>query len=198
MIAWINFAVLVFASLFFLYFYVLSVSPAARERLIGPAAYQACARDRLIAGGFEFITVFNYVAYFFFPLNTPLPQTFPWPWWVSALLAVALGVPTVYLMVLGMRHAGEETMRPKKEHRLYSGIYEKIRHPQAAGEVWGWLVIALFLHSPFLAIYSLVYFPIFLIMSWAEEHDLILRYGESYARYHRRTGAFFPHFRMEN
>ena len=31
MIAWVNFAVLIFSSLFFLYFYVRSVSPAGRE-----------------------------------------------------------------------------------------------------------------------------------------------------------------------
>ena len=35
MIAWINFAVLIFATLFFLYFYFLSVSPAALENVIG-------------------------------------------------------------------------------------------------------------------------------------------------------------------
>jgi protein-S-isoprenylcysteine O-methyltransferase Ste14 len=38
----------------------------------------------------------------------------------------------------------------------------------------------------------LVYFPIFLIMCWAEEHDLLLRYGEAYAEYWHKTGAFFP------
>ena len=52
--------------------------------------------------------------------------------------------------------------------------------------------IAFLLHSPFLVIYSLVYFPIFLIMCWAEEHDLFLRYGDAYARYWLKTGAFFP------
>jgi hypothetical protein len=35
MIAWINLAVLVFATLFFLYFYFLSVSPAALENVAG-------------------------------------------------------------------------------------------------------------------------------------------------------------------
>ena len=38
MITWINFAVLIFASLLFLYYYQLSVSPAALEKLIGPKA----------------------------------------------------------------------------------------------------------------------------------------------------------------
>ena len=36
MIAWINFAVLIFASILLLYFYVLSARPAAQEKVIGP------------------------------------------------------------------------------------------------------------------------------------------------------------------
>ena len=55
MIAWINFAVLLFASLLFLFFYVRSVSPAGREKIIGPRAYRLCFYDRLISGGLEFI-----------------------------------------------------------------------------------------------------------------------------------------------
>jgi protein-S-isoprenylcysteine O-methyltransferase Ste14 len=43
-----------------------------------------------------------------------------------------------------------------------------------------------------LALFSFVYFPIFLIMCWAEERDLILRYGDAYIAYYRKTGAFFP------
>lgn len=92
----------------------------------------------------------------------------------------------------GMKDAGEEAITPKAEHTMYGGIYEKIRHPQAAGEVFLWWVIAFLLHSPFLALFSFVYIPIFLIMCWAEEHDLLLRYGEAYAEYCRNTGAFIP------
>ena len=42
MIAWINFAVLLLASILLLYFYVRSASPAGREMVIGPRAYQLC------------------------------------------------------------------------------------------------------------------------------------------------------------
>jgi protein-S-isoprenylcysteine O-methyltransferase Ste14 len=192
MIAWINFAVLIFASLFFLYYYVLSVSPATREKVLGPAAYARCGRERIISGLFEGITVVNYVVYVFYPLNTPLPEKFPWAWWVSAILGIVIGIPSVALMVIGMRDAGEETLRPKKEHTLYGGIYTKIRHPQATGEVFTWLAIALLLHSPFLAAFSLIYFPIFLLLCFAEEQDLLWRYGEAYAEYYKSTGAFWP------
>jgi protein-S-isoprenylcysteine O-methyltransferase Ste14 len=141
---------------------------------------------------FEFVTVACYVVYRFYPLPTPLPESFPWPWWVSGLIAAVIGIPTMLLMAIGLKDAGEEAAVPKKEHTMYGGIYKKIRHPQAAGEVFGWLWIGFLLDSPFLVIFSLVYFPIFLIMSWAEEHDLLLRYGDAYADYWKRIGAFWP------
>jgi protein-S-isoprenylcysteine O-methyltransferase Ste14 len=192
MIAWINLAVLIFSSLLFLYFYVLSVSPAAFERVIGPEAYRRCGHLRVVAILFEVVTVCGYVVYYFYPLPVPWPQTFTWPWWLSGLVGVVIGVPATYLMVVGMKDAGEEAIRPKAEHTMYSGIYEKVRHPQAAGEVFLWLVIAFLLHSPFLVLFSLIYFPIFLVMCLAEDHDLILRFGDPYAEYIRTTGAFFP------
>jgi protein-S-isoprenylcysteine O-methyltransferase Ste14 len=190
MIAWINFTILVFSTLFFLCFYFLSVGPAALEKVKGESAYRICGQYRMVAIIFEFITIPNYVIYKFYPLDTPLPETFPWAWWVSAVLAGIIGIPTTWLMVIGMKDAGEEMAFPKKEHTMYGGIYTKIRHPQAAGEVFAWLWIALLLHSPFLAIFSLIYFPIFLIMCLAEERDLLLRYGDEYAKYWKTQVRF--------
>ncbi|OIN86591.1 MAG: hypothetical protein COS37_03795 [Anaerolineae bacterium CG03_land_8_20_14_0_80_58_20] len=192
MISWLNLAILVFASLFFLYFYVLSVSPVALEKVIGMQAYQKCGRYRIVAMIFEIITALGYIAYRFYPLSNPLPERFPWNWGFSALLAAMIGLPTLALMFIGMKDAGSETIAPKKEHGLYGGIYQKIRHPQAVGEVFSWLWIALLLNSPFLAVFSLVCFPIFLVMCHAEEQDLLMRFGDSYAEYMRRTAAFIP------
>jgi hypothetical protein len=60
MVAWINFAILIFASLLFLYYYyILSASPATREKVLGSEAYARCGRDRIIATIFETITVIN-------------------------------------------------------------------------------------------------------------------------------------------
>jgi protein-S-isoprenylcysteine O-methyltransferase Ste14 len=192
MIAWINFAVLLCASLLFLYFYVRSASPATLEKVLGPRAFARCGRDRLIASAFEAVTVVNYVIAFFFPLSTPLPERFPWAWWISALVALAIGVPAATLMVLGLKDAGEEALRPNKEHPMYGGIYQRLRHPQAVGEVCLWWVFAFLLDSPFLAVFSFAYVPIFIIMCFAEEQDLLWRYGDAYAEYCRRTGAFWP------
>jgi methanethiol S-methyltransferase len=192
MIAWMNLMVLLFSSLLFLYFYVRSVSPAGRAMVIGPEAYVACGRERAIAIFFELVITLNYVVYFFFPLASRLPRTFPWSWWVSILIAVAIGVPALALMVRGMGDAGEEAIHPKEEQVLFGGIYERIRHPQAVGEVFLWWVLAFLLNSPFLALISFIFIPIFLVMCWAEEQDLLLRFGEEYAAYCRNTGAFFP------
>jgi len=192
MIAWINLAVLIFASLLFLYFYQLSVSPAALEKLIGPKAYDKCGRYRMVSSLFEYLAVGCYIVYYFNPLPVPLPQTFPWSFWVSGLIALIILVPAAYLMASGIKHGGYETMAPKKNHSLNKGIYLKIRHPQAAGEVMIWWVIAFFLNSPFLVLFSFIYIPIFLMMAWSEEGDLVLRYGNSYIKYYQKTGAFFP------
>jgi protein-S-isoprenylcysteine O-methyltransferase Ste14 len=111
---------------------------------------------------------------------------------VSILIGLAIGVPAIILMLAGLRDAGEEALRPKKEHTMYGGIYTRLRHPQAVGEVFLFAVIALLLHSPFLTLYSLIFFPIFLLLCYAEKQDLLLRYGGLYADYCQRTGAFWP------
>ena len=192
MIAWINFTVLIFASLLFLLYYVRSVSPATREKLLGLEAYAQCGRDRAIAIVFETITVINYAIYFFYPISTPLPDKFPWGWWISVVIAIAIGIPAMWLMAVGLKDAGEEAVRPKKEHKMYGGIYSKIRHPQAAGEVFVWLAIAFVLNSPFLVLFSFIYFPIFIMLCFAEEQDLLWRFGDDYAEYCKNTGAFWP------
>jgi protein-S-isoprenylcysteine O-methyltransferase Ste14 len=192
MIAWINLIVLLIATLLTLYFYVKSVEPAALEQKIGPAAYKKCTQYRFLAGLLMGVVTINYIIYIFYPLPIPLSPTFPWSWWVSALIAVLIAIPAGYVWIRGMKDAGEETMLVKKEHTMYGGIYLKIRHPQAVGELPFWWVIAFLLHSPFLVLYSFVWIPIFIAMSLAEERDLLIRYGEAYAEYQKRTGFMFP------
>jgi protein-S-isoprenylcysteine O-methyltransferase Ste14 len=192
MLAWINFAILLAATVLFLLFYVRSARPAGREMVSGPGAYQRCFYERIIAAVFEFTLVANYILYYYYPLPTPLPLKFPWPWWLSVVIAVLIGVPAITLMTIGVLAAGGEAMHPKKSHTMYGGIYTKIRHPQATGEVFLFPVMALLLQSPFLLLFSLVYFPIFLVLCYAEEQDLLLRYGDAYSEYCRRTGAFWP------
>ena len=192
MIAWVNLAVLVLSAVLFTYYYVRSAGPAVLERKIGEAAYARCTRYRLTASAFEFLAFACYVVYFFYPLPVGLPRYLPWAWWVSAAIAVAIGVPSGYLMYRGLRDAGEESLAPKKEHMLYGGIYERVRHPQAVGEMPFWWVFGFALHSPFLVLVSFVWVPVFVLICWAEERDLVIRYGEAYEAYRARTGAVWP------
>jgi protein-S-isoprenylcysteine O-methyltransferase Ste14 len=185
LIEWLNFLALIAATILFLYFYVKSAGPAQLEKKIGEAAYPKCMRYRLIASVFESLTVVNYVVYFFYPLPIGLPLVLPIPWLDSVLIAILILIP-------GMRDAGRETIEPKKEHALYGGIYETIRHPQAIGESFLWFPFAFFLNSPFLVLYSFIWFPVLYIMCIAEEKDLVIRYGQPYLEYRERVGFLIP------
>jgi protein-S-isoprenylcysteine O-methyltransferase Ste14 len=181
-----------FAAILSFYFYVKSVGPAALEKRIGQAAYRRCGQYREASTIAMMITVINYVVYYFYPLATPLPRFFPWDYSVTAAVATIILIPSLYVEYRGVRAAGREALFPSKEHTLYGGIYNTIRHPQALGEVWLGLVIALYLNSPFLALFSLIYFPAFYYFCIAEEKDLVIRYGQPYIEYRNRTGMFIP------
>ncbi|MFX0042006.1 MAG: methyltransferase family protein [Candidatus Hodarchaeota archaeon] len=192
MIALLNFIVMISSSILSSFLYIKSVQPAALEKKLGEKAYKRCAIYRFIAGILMFIIIGTQCIYFFFPLPFNIPRFFPWAYWISVLVAIVIIIPSLMLMIKGVRDAGKETMRPSKEQTLYGGIYEKIRHPQALGEVWLWWIIPFLLNSPFLAFYSLIAIPIFYYFCVFEEKDLELRYGQDYIDYKKRTGMFIP------
>jgi len=192
LIAELNFISMLVVMAVIVIFYVKSVGPAALEREIGEIAYERCAWYRKIASIAFFVISVNYVIYYFYPISTPMPSYFPWDYVITATIATVILIPSMYLMYRGVKDAGEETHTPKKEHTLYGGIYETIRHPQALGEVWVALTIALYLNSPLLAVISLFYFPAFYYFSIAEERDLVIKYGQAYVEYRDRTPMFIP------
>ena len=179
-------------------FYIKSVGPAALEQKIGLVAYARCAYYRITASIFEIIVIINYLIYFFLPLPLPIPRFFIWDYWISIIFSIAILIPSSYIMLKGLKDAGREALFPDKEHTLYEGIYEKIRHPQSLGEAFLWWSVALILNSPFLFLYSIVWFPLFYWFCKAEEKDLIIRYGEPYIDYKLRTGMFFPQRKKKN
>jgi protein-S-isoprenylcysteine O-methyltransferase Ste14 len=192
LIPWINFGVMVISTILLFYFYMLSARPAQLEAKIGEIAYKKSGQYRVVASIFELIVIATYVIYSYYPLQIGIPQTFPWPYWISIAAAIIIGIPSAYVMVRGVLDAGEEAMLPKKKHKLYGGIYKKIRHPQAMGELPLWWVLSLLLNSPFLALYSIVWIPIFVTISLTEEKDLLIRYGDKYAEYKQQTGFVIP------
>jgi protein-S-isoprenylcysteine O-methyltransferase Ste14 len=192
LLCWINFFVLIISSILFTYLYIKSVGPAALEKKIGEGAYKKCGTYRKLAMIFEMIIVINYIFYFFLSLPFPIPQFFYKGYWISIIIAIFILIPSAFFMGKGMIDAGEESLIPKKEHALYGGIYEKMRHPQSTGEVMTWWVLAFLLNSPFLALYSLIWIPIFYCFCLAEEKDLIIRYGNQYIEYKNQVGLLFP------
>ena len=192
MLNWINLIVLFISTALMAFFYIRSVGPAKLEQKIGEIAYEKCGKYRIIASVFEVFAIVNYLIYFFFPLSITIPQFFIWEYWISVILSIVILIPSLYIMLKGVKDAGREALFPDKKHTLYGGIYEKIRHPQALGEVFIWWGVALLLNSPFLFLYSIVWFPLFYWFCKAEEKDLLIRYGEAYLEYKKKTGMFIP------
>jgi len=192
LIPWINFGVMVLSSVLMFIFYLMSSRPAQLEKKIGEVAYQRCGRYRVIASIFEMIVIGTYVVYSYYPLPLSLPENFPWQYWISVALALIIGLPAGYIMLRGVLDAGEEAMIPKKKGRLFGGIYKKIRHPQALGELPLWWSLSLLLNSPFLALYSIIWIPIFIAMVLYEEKDLEIRFGKKYLTYKEDTGFLIP------
>lgn len=175
MISWINVVVLIVATVLILYFEVKSAVPVALEKKIGAIAHTRCTRYRVIASLLMTLAGINYVIYAIYPLPLPLPQTFPWSWWVSAAIAILFAILAGYLWWREMDEAGEEKFSTDKTHRGYEDIYEKNQHPQVASELPFWWMIAFLLDSPFLVLFSFIWVPIFEIASWLEQEDLLIR-----------------------
>jgi protein-S-isoprenylcysteine O-methyltransferase Ste14 len=189
---WLNLFALLVTLLLTHVLYSESVQPARLARKIGDRAYRRAAVYRLLASVAMLLHVVAMVVYYFYPLPIGLPRSFGWGWLVSIVMAAVIALPSAYLMLRGARDAGKETMTPDPNHKMYGGIYEKVRHPQAIGEYPLWIVIALLLNSPFLVLFSLLWLPVFVSWCYIEERDLVLRYGEPYREYQRRVGMFFP------
>ncbi len=198
MLNWINLILLILSTGLMAFFYIKSVYPATLSQKIGLKAYARCAYYRITASIFELVITLNYLFYFFLPLPINIPRFFIWDYWISILIAFIILIPSLYILLKGVKDAGREALFPDKEHTLYSGIYEKIRHPQALGEAFILFSFAFILNSPFLFLYSIVWFPLFYWFCRAEEKDLLIRYEEQYFDYKERTGMFFPRSKSKN
>ena len=67
MIAWVNFIILLLATILTVFYYVKSAGPAALEQKIGPSAYAKCTRYRTLSGIFMGLAGVNYIVYAFYP-----------------------------------------------------------------------------------------------------------------------------------
>jgi methanethiol S-methyltransferase len=195
MIEWLNLLLMLTSASMSAIFYVLSVSPANLEKKIGDKAYKKCSQYRYISLILFIVIILSYIIYYYYPIQLPIDRSFPWSWIISDFIAIIILLPLIIIYVKGVTDAGEETMSPIKDNKLYGGIYSYIRHPQAASLMMLGIIVSLFLNSPFLVILSFFWIPMFYIMCYYEEKDLILRYGKEYIDYMDRTGFFIPKYR---
>ncbi|MHA1725289.1 MAG: methyltransferase family protein [Promethearchaeota archaeon] len=98
-----------------------------------------------------------------------------------------------------MKDAGSETLTPSKDLKMYGGIYNYIRHPQALVEFPIFVALGYLLNSWFLVFISSAFIILYTpIMIYYEEKDLIRRCGEKYIEYKKRTRALFPKLKKSN
>lgn len=186
----------IFAGMFvYTLFYALSVRPAQLEQKIGAAAWPRCARLRQVAfigmglsGAGEFL-------FAFFPLHTGLPlRLFPGVagWAAAVTIGLTLTAAASWIVVKVTRVA-PDTFAPHKNTQMFGGMYARVRHPQAVADVTYWFAIGFGLNSPALILVALIWVPINIWLTFVEEKDLKLRFGQAYVDYMAKTGRFWPH-----
>ena len=194
MIEWINFIVFVISLPLWGWLYLFSLQPMKRIEKLGEKGWKQCGDVRIIAGLVYYISTGNYILWIWFPVEV-LNFTITSRYNISLLIGLIwliLGMPLLYL---GIKSTGKETMRPTKDKKMNTGIYNYIRHPQIIADWLMFIGLGFISNSLVLLgmtlLFILVYTP---IMIKKEEEDLIKRYGDEYREYQKRTGALFPKF----
>jgi protein-S-isoprenylcysteine O-methyltransferase Ste14 len=191
-LAWLNLVSLHMSALLFAYLTTLSVMPVTREERRGEKAWEECAKLRSISFVFAGIMILNTILWLWFPVPELAWVLSPEPLF-GIIIGIIIGVPCFIIMMIALRDAGKEMHAPQKGIQLHGGIYKKIRHPGAVGEMPLYVVIALFVNSLFLTVWMTVFIFIFTpIHIYYEEKDLLKRFGDEYAEYRKATPAVFP------
>jgi protein-S-isoprenylcysteine O-methyltransferase Ste14 len=143
----------------------------------------------MISMAFEFITIAGYVLFIFGEYFNYVILT--GNSLVIRIVGVVFTTGTFAFMFYGMAAAGKEAATPRKETKLYDGIYNYMRHPQTLGEMLSWFGIAMILNSLTLLIFSLVWLPLFIGYTIIEDNDLAVRFGKTYIEYTKNVGIFW-------
>jgi formate hydrogenlyase subunit 3/multisubunit Na+/H+ antiporter MnhD subunit len=79
MIAWINFIILLLATVLTVVYYLKSAGPAVLEQKSSPSAYAKCTRYRALSAIFMTLAGINYIVYAFYPIPLPRHASSPGP-----------------------------------------------------------------------------------------------------------------------
>ena len=180
------------SAVLFALLYVTSLRPAARAEKRGKKAWKECEILRTIATGLMILLLANIILWYWFPISELAWVIHPHPF-VGIILGATLFFTTLPIWVKGLIDAGKGSLKSSDESTLFGGIYKHIRHPQTLGEISWFLAAPLFCNSLFLfgvmLLFTLLYVP---IMFYFEEKDLVLRFGQDYKEYQKRTPALIP------
>ena len=192
---WINLISLHVSAFVFAYLATLSVMPVTREEQRGEKAWEECARLRGISFVFAGIMIVNTVLWIWLPVSGLDWALSPSPL-LGIVIGIVIGVPCFIIMTIAYRDAGTEMHAPQKGIQLHGGIYKKIRHPGAVGEMPLYVVVAMLVNSLFLTVWMTIFILLFTpIHIYYEEKDLLKRFGGTYTEYRKRTPAVFPGFK---
>ncbi|NHJ23648.1 MAG: isoprenylcysteine carboxylmethyltransferase family protein [Candidatus Lokiarchaeota archaeon] len=196
-LALLNFLFLNISAILSFIIYTLSVRPASREKRIGQRAYKEGKILRVVSDILWLMLLINLFLWKFVPISE-LNWKIITDDSLAVVISIIIAIPFVIIIFKSIMVAGKETIKPSEETKLYGGIYKHIRHPQIAGSIPLFIIICLGINSLFLLIwFSVLMVLIIPIVIYYEEKDLILRFGDEYINYKKRTGAIFPKFKRK-
>lgn len=170
--------------------------PAHLEKNIGSIAYDYCSKKRGKARFILSLSTLCFILYSMIPIRIwPLDaQLFENNFIISTLVSLILLIPGTIVFILGRKALGKESEAPKSYRRVIeTGIYSKIRHPQLLGEMLFLLFFAVLFNQFFLIAFTILFWiPNYLAWCYFEEKDLVLRFGDDYIQYQKRTKKLLP------
>jgi protein-S-isoprenylcysteine O-methyltransferase Ste14 len=110
------------------------------------------------------------------------------PWTPVRVVGVAIGLPSLALLVLArIELGGSFSVRPKAQMLVTHGLYSRIRNPIY---VFGGLAVAgffLYINQPLALSLLVVLAPLQIYRARQEEKVLEARFGDKYRQYKSRT-----------
>ncbi len=171
---------------------ILSTQPVNLAKRWGERAWRRCFWLRQFCFISILIVVINAILWLWFPIpNFVIPIS------MNPLIPISIGIgiaiPFSLIMFKAMKDGGKEHGAPYKTTKMHGGIYNHIRHPGALGEMPLYVALGFFLNSWFLVVWMTLFMFIYTPLAiYFEERDLVLRFGQDYKDYQKRTPALFP------
>ena len=113
---------------------------------------------------------------------------------IPAVIAVGiiLIAGSFVIRIVAQRQIGALPALKVKAELITSGIYGISRHPLYVGNFLFAVGMAILFRSVYASLFSILYGILYLLIIHFEERDLLVKYGDEYAKYRIDVGMFFP------